>query len=213
MPIPTYTSGYPPDGASLGQTKATIRNNLDGTFQTLGIDHVNNNGQPGSQPAGYHTVIHEVSQASVSTVSSYNQVFAGVPGTLIVNGVTTPTIPSGGDTQLYSLSAMGKLSQLTGASAMTNGFVWSGGILFQWGQVVTTLGPGTTGTVTFPVAFPNNCFAVQTTPGFASGNPPTNNNPCTIAYSTPISSKTAFSWECFTVSNKYTNFYWFAIGN
>ncbi len=50
MAIPIYTLGYPPDGSSLGQTKTTIRNNLDGTFLTLGGDHVNNNGQPGSIP-------------------------------------------------------------------------------------------------------------------------------------------------------------------
>ena len=102
MPIPTYTPGYPPDGSSLGQTKSTIRNNLDGTFQTLAIDHVNNNGQPGSNPAGYHTIIHQVSQTSVSTVSGVNQVFSGVPGSLRVNTVTTPIITPGGDTQLYS---------------------------------------------------------------------------------------------------------------
>ena len=44
MSIPTYTQGYPPDGSSLGQTKSVIRNNLDGTFLTLAVDHVDNNG-------------------------------------------------------------------------------------------------------------------------------------------------------------------------
>src|SRR5258706_888795 len=77
MSIPTYTPGYPPDGSSLGQTKSVIRNNLDGTFQTLGIDHVNNNGQPGGKPAGYHTVIHSVPQGSnPATVAGYGQLFA-----------------------------------------------------------------------------------------------------------------------------------------
>jgi len=163
MPIPTYTPGYPPDGSSLGQTKSTLRNNLDGTFDTIGIDHVNNNGQPGSQPAGYHTVVHQVSQTSVSTVSGYNQIFSGVPGTLVVNSITTAAIPSGGDTQLYSLSGAGVLSQLTGSSRTTNGYVWVGGLLFQWGFVMN---PGSSGTVSFNspnVNFPNNCFNVQLT--------------------------------------------------
>ena len=62
MGIPAYVPGYPPDGSSLGQTKSTIRNNLDGTFQTIAVDHINNNGDPGSQPPGYHTIIHEVPQ-------------------------------------------------------------------------------------------------------------------------------------------------------
>jgi hypothetical protein len=160
MPIPTYTPGYPPDGSSLGQTKSTIRNNLDGTFQTLNIDHVNNNGQPGSNPAGYHTIIHQVTQTNVTTVSGVNQVFSGVPGTLIVNGVTTPTIPPGGDQQLYSLTGGGRLSQLTGSSATQTGYCWIGGILLQWGVFAMTSSPTS---VTFPIAFPNATFSVVIT--------------------------------------------------
>lgn len=163
MPIPTFTPGYPPDGASLGQTKTTIRNNLDGTFQTLAVDHINNNGDPGAKPAGYHTIVHQVPQTSVSTVAGYNQVFSGVPGTLSVNATTTPTIPPGGDQQLYSLTGSGILSQLTGRSAATNGYVWIGGILLQWGVKTS---PGQSGTVLFATAnvnFPNNCFNVSLT--------------------------------------------------
>ena len=52
MSIPAFTPGYPPDGSSLGETKSVIRNNLDGTFLTLGVDHINNNGQPGSESSG-----------------------------------------------------------------------------------------------------------------------------------------------------------------
>jgi hypothetical protein len=162
MPIPTYTPGYPPDGSSLGQTKSTIRNNLDGTFETLAVDHINNNGQPGSQPAGYHTVIHQVTQTNVPVIAGVNQVFAGVPGTLIVNGVTTPAQPPDGFTQLYSLSGGSRLSQLTGGvSATPNGYAWVGGILFQWGRVAS---PPQAGTVSFAAAnvnFPNQCFTVM----------------------------------------------------
>lgn len=156
MVIPTYTLGYPPDGSSLGQTKSTIRNNLDGTFETLAIDHINNNGQPGSQPAGYHTVIHQVPQTSVSTVTGYNQVFSGVPGTLIVNGVTTPTIPPGGDQQLYSLTGGGILSQLTGNVSSSSGYTWAGGVLLQWGSASVATGVA----ISFAIAFPNNIWSV-----------------------------------------------------
>lgn len=168
MPIPTYTPGYPPDGSSLGQTKSVIRNNLDGTFETLNVDHINNNGQPGSQPAGYHTIIHEVPQTSVSTVTGYNQVFSGVPGTLVVNGTTTPAIPNNGDQQLYSLTGAGALSQLTGSNTSTNGYAWVGGILLQWG--VTNALPGGS-PVSFPIPFPNNVFSVTCT-GFNTGTVP-----------------------------------------
>ena len=164
MPIPTYTPGYPPDGSSLGQTKSTMRNNLDGTFQTLAVDHIDNNGSPGSKPAGYHTIIHQVSQTSVNTVANYNQVFSGIPGTLVVNGTTTSAIPSNGDTELYSLSKNGVLSQLTGNNAGFNGFVWVGGLLFQWGTINATSGNPTVNLAATPnVVFPNNLFNVQVT--------------------------------------------------
>lgn len=157
MPIPTYTPGYPPDGSSLGQTKSTIRNNLDGTFQTLNVDHVNNNGQPGSNPAGYHTIIHQVPQTAVTTVNGYNQVFSGVPGTLTVDAVATPAIPAGGDAQLYSLTGLGTLSQLSGHNAATNGYQWIGGVLLQWGSA-TAVADGTI--VAFNVPFPNSLFSL-----------------------------------------------------
>lgn len=201
MAIPIYTLGYPPDGSSLGQTKTTIRNNLDGTFLTLGGDHVNNNGQPGSNPAGYHTIIHEVTQSTVSTVTGYNQVFAGVPGALNVNATTTPTIPTGGDTQLYSLSGGGILSQLTGSLKSTDGFAWSGGILLQWGLVTS---PGNSGSVTFPVAFPNACLSVQLTIRADS----TNTSRLMYLNGAPVS--TGFSYNGTITS---TNFlYWLAVG-
>lgn len=168
MSIPTYVQGYPPDGSSLGQTKSTIRNNLDGTFLTLSVDHVNNNGSPGSQPPGYHTIIHEVTQSSVSTVTGVNQVFSGIPGTLIVNGTTTPAVPNNGDTQLYSLSGAGALSQLTGFNASGNGYAWIGGVLLQWGSGTST---NSGNFVSFPINFPRNVFSVVCTVYNSGGTP------------------------------------------
>ena len=203
MPIPTYTPGYPPDVGSLGQTKVTIRNNLDGTFQTLGIDHVNNNGQPGSQPAGYHTIIHQVPQAAVTTVTGYNQVFSGVPGNLTVNATTTPAIPSGGDQQLYSLTGGGVLAQLTGYNAANIGFCWAGGILFQWG--VTTASTGDIN-VPFTPAFPNNAFNVQATVLRTFGTFTTN-------FSVTSLTKTNFVINNANSSATNLAYYWLAIGN
>lgn len=158
MPIPTYTSGYPPDGSSLGQTKSTIRNNLDGTFQTLNVDHVNNNGQPGSNPAGYHTIIHQVTQSAVTTVTGVNQIFSAIPNTVTINGspITNP-VPNTSDTQLFSLTGGGQLSQLTGSLPSGNGYAWIGGVLLQWGAASTSTPPTQ---VNFPVKFPNAAFAV-----------------------------------------------------
>jgi len=214
MSIPTYVPGYPPDGSSLGQTKSTIRNNLDGTFETLAVDHINNNGAPGSQPPGYHTIIHEVSQTSVSTVSGYNQVFAGVPGTLIVNGTTTPAIPSGGNPQLYSLSGGGALSQLTGHNAATNGYQWVGGLLFQWGTRSLTGASGERATVLFATAnvnFPNNIFSMQGTLICKTGG--TNSSENTLSFVNGSLTKTSFVYQYNGTGGNYVGFFWLAIGN
>lgn len=200
MPIPTYTLGYPQDGSSLGQSKSTIRNNLDGTFQTVAVDHVNNNGQPGMQPAGYHTIIHQVPQSSVATVAGYNQVFSGVPGTLVVNGVTTPAVPANGDEQLYSLTGGGVLSQLTGSNASSNGYAWVGGVLFQWGSGTAT---STGATINFPIAFPTAVFSVT----------------CTVYNSSSsvrsVSEVSAASLSSFTAisTNSTNSIYFMAVGN
>jgi len=212
MSIPTYTLGYPPDGASLGQTKSTIRNNLDGTFETLAVDHVNNNGSyvnssggDSSGPAGYHTIIHEVPQASVNTLTGYNQVFSGVPGTLVVNGTTTSAIPANSDQQLYSLTGAGILSQLTGhatgvtSTASVGGYQWIGGVLIQWAQVVPTASPQT---FTFPIAFPNAVFSIVT--GV--------NSTQVSSANTSVNAVTTTNFQLYTTKTNATNFY-IAIGN
>lgn len=161
MSIPTFTLGEPPDGSSLGSTKVAIRNNIDGTFQTLNVDHVNNNGLPGSNPPGYHLVIHQVKQtATPGQMAGVNQIFAGDPAVLINPNTTKVNgIPSNGDTQLFALTGGGGFSQLTGNSSGINGYQWIGGVLIQWG--FTTVSAATP--VTFPVVFPNNCYNVQVT--------------------------------------------------
>jgi hypothetical protein len=118
---------------------------------------------------------------------------------------TTPTIPPGGDTQLYALSGAGVLSQLTGSSQNTNGYAWVGGILMQWGVVTT---PGTTGTVSFAtsnVNFPNNCFNVTLTCRYDGAL-------FAASFSLKgLPSKTAFVYTGSTVNS--TDLYWVAIGN
>jgi len=211
MPIPTYTPGYPPDGSSLGQTKATIRNNLDGTFQTLAVDHVNNNGQPGSNPAGYHTVIHEVIQTSVDRITDVNQIFSGVPGTLVVDSITTPAIPPNGDTQLYSLTGQGGLSQLTGNSSQTRGYQWIGGVLIQWGRVIST---ASNNTENFEVTFPRRVFSLTFGMIVTSGS--TTNHVGQVylkgAFATTDAPVSSFNWRQSDLSSDAVGFYYTAIG-
>jgi|FreactcultuFSWF8_1027224.scaffolds.fasta_scaffold00462_4 hypothetical protein len=153
MPIPTYVPGYPPNGSSLGQTKATIRDNLDGTFDTLAIDHINNNGQPGSNPAGYHKVIHIVPQGSnPGAVTGYGQLFSKT-----VNSVTT-------DEALFWETGAGLIQQLTvnlTPAAVTNGYTFlPGGLIMQWGTAISFTSGNT---VSFTIVFPTACLNVQAT--------------------------------------------------
>jgi len=196
MPIPSYTPGYPPDGSSLGQTKASIRNNLDGTFQTLSVDHINNNGQPGSNPAGYHNVIHVVPQGSnPGAVTGFGQLFSKT-----VNSFTS-------DEALFWETGSGLVQQLTvnlTPSATTNGYTFlPGGIIMQWGQSTSS---SATQTVTFPVAFPTNCFNVQVTNTSSSTTASGSN----VLYSSGFS-KTGFTFKY--AGSSINGFFWFAIGN
>jgi hypothetical protein len=211
MSIQPFVLGYPPDGSSLGNTKVQIRNNLDGTFLTLSQDHVNNNGEPGTNTPGYHTIIHEVTQARVDNVTGVNQVFSGVPGTLVVNGVTTSAVHNTGDTQLYSLtgnsSGLTGLSQLTGSVDGSSGYQWIGSFLMQWGffgGVNNTNSVGVGFTIPFPRATVRN---IQITNLFSSSSPPV------IASGILNGSIDAngFTWVG-TKTTQLTAIYWMAIG-
>ncbi|SRR5258706_4072890 len=205
MSIPTYTPGYPPDGSSLGQTKSVIRNNLDGTFQTLGIDHVNNNGQPGGKPAGYHTVIHSVPQGSnPAPVAGYGQLFSKT-----INSFTT-------DQALFWETGAGLIQQLTvnlTPSPAANGYTFlPGGLILQWGKINSTASSFQTLTfATSNIAFPNNCFGIWTQVYGNSGTPATSTGNVEIRQSTLT--RTTFQWAFVTSSSQYTGFYWWALGN
>lgn len=182
MPIPTYTPGYPPDGSSLGQTKSTIRNNLDGTFQTLAIDHIDNNGQPGSQPAGYHKSIHMVPQGTFTSTPNYGQLYCKT-----VTAYST-------DQALFWTSGAGRTAQMTVPITLalgTNGTTFlPGGLLLQWGTG--------SGIVTFPrafagsVAFPTPIVTFSPTGVSTSGVVPIVKNITLSGFEVTIAS--GFTW-------------------
>lgn len=198
MPIPTYTPGYPPDGSSLGQTKSTIRNNLDGTFQTLGVDHINNNGAPGSQPAGYHSVIHSVPQASnPSPIAGYGQLYSKT-----INSYTN-------DQALFWETGAGLIQQLTTNLTPTvsgnRGYSFiPGGFIVQWGSTTAVQSSSST-TVDYLIAFPNNVFSLQCTIVTSDNS--------TIRFSVLNNSALDKFITSQTSSSHFTNLYWFAIGN
>jgi hypothetical protein len=145
MSIPNYVLGYPPDGSSLGNTKLQIRNNLDGTFLTLSVDHRNAN----QTNPGYHTVIHSLTQSSDPSVfSGGSQYYSKIA-----------TIPPGGHSVPFVMASDGTIFQMIGRSPVTDGYFWSAGMLIQWGTSTTASNT----TITFPVVFPTAIFNIQCT--------------------------------------------------
>ncbi len=197
MAIPPFNPNYPPDGSTLGQTKTTIRNNLDGTFLTLGVDHINNNGQPNAQPAGYHNVTHWVPQgADPATVAGYGQGYSKTVGA---------------DQQLFWKSGLGVVQQITSSTAplvaATGYTTLPGGLIMQWGSIATPAsgGPVAGNLVTFPLTFPTAVFSITLGPSRAN----TTNEVLTVNSATV----TTVGFNVITGSNNYARVYWMAIGN
>jgi hypothetical protein len=197
MSIPPYQLGFPPDGSFLGQTKTTIRNNLDGTFLTLAVDHINNNGQPGMQPAGYHKAIHMVQQTPPTAVPNVGEIWCSTAN----DGYSTDTIFF----QKTGLNLNAQMSRNFAPVAAANGYTFiPGGLVLQWGSTTAVQNSSST-TVTFPIAFTANVFSVQLTVQ-------TDDN-STIRLSllnTPTLTQFTTSQ---TSSTHFTKLYWMAIGN
>lgn len=205
MPIPSFTSGEPPDGSTLGGTKVNIRNNLDGTFQTLSVDHQNQN----DANPGYHTVIHMVNQ--------------GIDPPIVANISEIYTKLVGANQELFYRYGTGAnlIFQLTnnGASSTANGFSSLIGqdtkpLYIQWGVATTpttgSFGSGTaTGTVTFPTAYNSACFSVV--PGTRFNAAPSGSRYAGVTI-TSISA-TQFTWSLNGSSGASDGFYWISIGN
>lgn len=56
----------------------------------------------------------------------------------------------------------------TNGNVTTNGFLYVGNVIFQWGTFVLPSG-GTNGVITFPQPFPNNVFIVVPSQGDSAG--------------------------------------------
>lgn len=137
---------------------------------------------------------------------------------------TLPTIASGdggvytkasGQTQLFYTSDAGaqeyQLTRAIDASIATFGTAtgWTflpGGILMQWGFVVSV---SNSGTVTFPVTFSTGVFSISTTPTVNSSTSHA------LAYCVDNTTLTTSTFKWFvanSVSSSSTGFYWMAIG-
>ena len=201
----SYTNNIPAGGNNPSSDRPIMTTNVNATSAFLAIDHdpflIDGTSSP-SVASGYHTVIHQVLQNSDPlTIANVNQVYSKLSKTGF-----------GTDTQLWSKTGQGGVEQLTGNSALQNGWCFCSGLIFQWGTVTTPLTAISTGNVIFPVPFPGNVFNIQMTLfKFTGGVVAANSLWRTTAYSSSLSQ---FSWQ-YTVSlaSTYDGFSWFAIGN
>ena len=82
--------------------------------------------------------------------------------------------------------------------------VLPGGLLIQWGDLGAQ-NPGATGTLTFPVAFPNACLAIVVKEVTTAGN-------TAAVHFTSSPGKTSVTWQLSGNASTLNNF-WIAIGN
>lgn len=207
----TYTTGIPdgPHNPSADQSPMKVNNDSNATLWT--IDHFGFNDNLG----GYHNIIHQPIQGSdPAVIANINQIYA--------KSYTPDTTGGIADTQLFTITgtAPGKISQLTGnlTSNTTDGWVWAGGILIQWGFVSFSTSSGIkTNTVTFKdrvagaIPFPNKCFEVIAVLSSSNGSPPIAPGSALSIPNTQITN-TTFKYYAISTGN-YNGFSWVAIGN
>jgi hypothetical protein len=152
MGLISYTLGIPDGPNNPSNDQPNMKNNNDAIDAYVSVDHVgfNNNN------SGYHTLIHQIPRSTdPSPINGINQVYAK---NVLLNAVT--------DTQLFNMTGLGIIRQLTGGNAAqfvsaTNGYQYIGGILVQWGTVTNAVSRSET-VVALPISFPNNNLGVFT---------------------------------------------------
>lgn len=193
--MPTYTNASPGSNEILSVSQGLMLGNFQYLQTDIGTDH-NFTGNTATAADGYHKVIHFVNQGSdPSVVTNIGQLY-------------TKTV--GSTQQLFYESGSGLITQLTGSVAPSigaNGYsVLPGGAIIQWGSTGSISGL-TSGTVTFPITFPNSVFSItlgtQRAPTGTGQNISLNNN-------TPPTTS-GFTWT--SSSSNYNKFSWMAIGN
>ena len=158
-----YTTGIPTSQQSLGITQQPIQNNFSVINTAFGKDHSPFN----STNQGYHTVIHQIPQGNPAAIMGINQIYSKI---------TSGTKPGANDTQLFTITGGGGISQLTGSAGTNPGGVYVGGLLMQWGtQAVSN--SGTLTTINMLYTFTGNALSVIITPYQSTnvGDPSENN--------------------------------------
>lgn len=202
-----FNPSIPQPTDNISTSQGQLLSNNQALNNVFFVDHVTFSDTTAEK--GFHKVIHLTIQAVNPVLMGKSQVFSK-------NYTTDSTVPAT-DTQLFHITGLGTVSQLTGHLAGTNGWQWVGGVLIQWGFVAQVFSSGTTtGSVVFKsraagcIPFPTQCFLVNTT-GYHTAPIPSSEIGISINFSTL--SATGFTWSANTDSSQYKGFYWIAIGN
>lgn len=216
----SYNNDVPagPNNPSVDQPQMLL--NTQAINSIIAVDHAGFN-TASTDPSGYHEIIHQIEQGTwdaitrtgaPSATTGFNEVFALLD--------TPDSAGAVQDTQLFNVTSNGFISQLTGSLAGNDGYVWAGGLLFQWG-FTTTVSTGSfasgvaTGTVVFKnrvadaIPFPNNCYIVIPSVFYSGAQP---NGAGSVNINDSTISNTSFQWRFNSNSGSYTGFYWIAIG-
>lgn len=202
-----YQPTIPTGLVNLDVDYQNIQNNFSQLDTTYGVDHVKYSLAPNN---GYHKDIHQIPQAAPAPVGGINQLFA--------QSITPDTTGGVSDTQLFSLTGLGGLSQLTGNFSTTEGYQWIGGVLIQWGRITQVFPASqTSGTVTFKdravglIPFPTDCFVVIPLATHLTADTP--NGAAGVTVNSQTLTRLKFDWTFNSNSDKYRGFFWVAIGN
>lgn len=218
MSVPPYIQGFPQDGSNLGNTRVQIRKNLDGTFLTLGEDHINNNGVSSTNPSitgtpGYHNVIRFQDQGNrPTTPAAKTNVTQMYTNTDIAHSVQ----------QIILESKTGKVYQLTtlldsfnstfGDDLSTNAAGWTflpGGLIQNYGYTVrSTLSQVVDFTSLSLPTFANKNYIILVTP-YANDNLSTS---CSFLIFNTGTDLTESKFTIRNISGFQIGFYWTATG-
>ncbi len=197
-----YNPAVPTGLIELDEDYINLQNNFQQLDTTFKVDHVPLTNSTSIN--GYHTIIHQPPNGGAVPVdplpiAGINQLYAK---NVTLNAVT--------DTQLFNMTGLGVIRQLTGGNpaqfvSATNGYQYIGGILVQWGTVVNAVKQSNT-ILVLPIPFPNKNLGV-----FTNLQKDTAQNDADNVYALLL---TNANFTYFSTSGSTTRtFNWFAIGN
>lgn len=198
----TYTRSIPNSGESLGGTRDRIRTNFEEIFDVVAINHTNFN----ELGEGKHKFLQMPIQASAPTTAASEGGFY----TKTVSGAAQAFFRSESNGSEYQMTSVSDANIATFAVNSVayvddNDGGWTflpGGLILQYGRRTS---PGSSGTVTYPRAFPsgNAAFSIIVTNE--------RNSARSANINTAGSTSTVFNYFMETSGSTALN--WIAIGN